>query len=171
MTGFISDSHEFLDDPFESVFDVNQINMDEDWDADWGWENDASQGDIDSLFETKNEQGSDMDIDIEGPCKADLLGRPECNYGTDKGVCLWMNAVDAGRWASRFGTSEWFRPISIECKSHLIEFLTNASSNPFEYFKDLRTECEKDLETFCSNTSQEQTALAAGRERGVPRGD
>jgi hypothetical protein len=158
------DSQTILEDPFLPDFGADLADLNEDWDAEWGWadENyDSSLSGIPDLYGSS--KSDDLDIDPDGPCKADLLSHPECNYGSDKAVCLWMNAADAGRWASRFGSSEWFRPISLDCKNQLIEFLTNASSSPLEYFKDLRVECDQDLQSLCTNVTKEQTALACLR--------
>jgi hypothetical protein len=151
-----------IDNPFEADMDADLIDTYEAWDAGRVWD-DTVEEFGDTLKALPNEKSKDLDIDPESPCKADLLSHPECNYGQDKGVCLWMNAVDSGRWATRFGNTEWLRPISLECKSHLVEFLSNASSHPFEYFKDLRVECDSVLNSFCANATLQQTALACLR--------
>lgn len=152
----------FVEDPFEMEMGASLHDLEEDWDVDWGWADDRIEAGND-LSDLPEDQKKDLDIDPESPCKADLIAHPECKHGQEKAVCLWMNAVDSGRWVSRFGNSEWFHPISLECKSHLVEFLSNASSNPFEYFRDLRVECDTALTSFCANVTKEQTALACLR--------
>ena len=161
---------EFLDDPFmDSEWDDDSNFDDPEWDLDAGWEgqfsdfDNAEYPDFIPGVDQAGEAGQDVDIDVNGPCQADLQAHTECNHGRDKGVCLWMNAVDAIRWGNRFGGSDYYKPVSSECKASLIEFLSNASSHPFDYFHDLRAECQRDLETLCVNSTQEQTALACLR--------
>lgn len=159
--------HELLDDPFDgSSGSSDTVSFDENWDSDWSWEEEDFQDleeSLGSLSRLRPGTNKDLDIEEDGPCKADLISHPECKYGYGKAVCLWLNAADSGRWAARYGSADWFRPVSGECKSHLVEFLTNASSTPFEYFHDLRVECEGDLGRLCANVQKEQTALACLR--------
>ena len=150
---------DFIDDPFEAVAGLPADHLD--WDDTFDWDSDFDLGSL-SYFNRTDDVAS-ADLDPEGPCKADLLAHTECNYGKEKAVCLWVNAADAGRWTSRFGTSEWFRPISAECKAHLIDFLSDASAHPFEYFKDLRVQCAASIASLCTNTSREEPALACLR--------
>ena len=153
---------DLLDDPFDSIL---RDSSDEDWDADWTWEEDFEETnpDLDDLSDIDINRDSDLDIDPEGACKGDLLNHPECKYAEGKAICLWLSAADTSRWAMRFGSPDWIRPISSDCKAHLVEFLTNASNSPFEYFHDLRVECSGDLTNLCGNTTKEQTALACLR--------
>ena len=157
----------FVDNPF---FDFDEgPNFDETWDSDYDW-GDSGLDQVDSVLsslpkivEGAQTSQNDKDIDPEGPCKGDLIGHPECNYGDSRGVCLWTSAADSVRWANRFGSPDFFRPVSTECKAYLIEFLTDASSHPFEYFRDLRSQCDDALKALCRSENKEQTALACLR--------
>ena len=163
-------SEPFIDDPFFN-FPMGD-DMDETWDSDHDWIGGEYEN-LDSLFSDLPRMDEDFplvsnkdkDIDPEGPCKGDLIAHPECNYGDSRGVCLWTSAADTVRWANRFGTSDFFRPVSTDCKSYLIEFLSNASNHPFEYFKDLRSQCDEALESLCASEDKEQTALACLRSK------
>lgn len=165
-TGILDSPIDFVDDPFDTSNLLHELESDDAWDKDIDWDPSLAIN-VDDLMpsiEEAGKDGQDKDIDPEGPCKEDLEKHPECNHGRDRAVCLWMNAVDAARWGSRYssGSSSWVKPLSSECKSYLVEFLSDASSHPFDYFHDLRSECAQALTSLCNQT-MESTALACLR--------
>jgi hypothetical protein len=147
----LSDLVSDFPDPFEKW---DEMEKEFHWDDyhekdmfdDWDYEFDDSVDSVDEVLPDLT-SGEDKDIDISGPCESDLAQHPECSISKhDKGVCLWMSTVDRV-YISRNPS------ISPECKQYLIEFFTDASAHPFEYFRDLRRECETDLNTHCDANS------------------
>ena len=157
-------TYDMLANPFEyEQFDhISKYNdYESQWDQDLFFDDDDDYGEGYSDWD-QSETDMGEDIDVEGPCKADLVSHPHCSEsGGNKAVCLWMDNVDSVRWANHH--VGFYKPVEPECKSSLIEFLTNASNHPFKYFHDLKTDCASDLSSLCSNTTKEATALGCLR--------